>query len=319
MKFAFLFPGQGSQSVGMLASLAAAEPLFEITLKEASQVLGWDLARLVREGPEEELNRTERTQPALLAASVAIHRVWRAHEGLQPALLAGHSLGEYSALVVAGALDFADALKLVELRGRLMQDAVPPGVGGMAAVLGMDDEAIAALCQRYPGDGVLAPVNYNAPGQVVVAGHRAALEWLLSEGKAAGAKKIVPLSVSVPSHCALMSEAAVQLQEYLAQVPIRAPQIPVLHNLDAQPRSEPESIRIALTAQLHHPVQWTRTVRQLVAAGAEALVECGPGKVLATLNKRILAEPSPRLQLTTEDPQSLFTALQTVSSSPIPA
>jgi [acyl-carrier-protein] S-malonyltransferase len=319
MKFAFIFPGQGSQSVGMLAKLGEAEPLVEQTFREASQVLGWDVLRLVREGPDEELARTERTQPALLAASVAVWRVWRAHEGPQPSMLAGHSLGEYSALVVAGALDFADALKLVEIRGQLMQGAVPAGTGGMAAVLGLDDAAVGALCKSYSGPGILEPVNYNAPGQVVVAGSREALQWLQAHGKERGAKKVTRLNVSVPSHCSLMKGAAEKLTEKLAQVPLRLPAIPVVHNLDARSRDTLDGIRLALTEQLYKPVLWTQTIREMSTQGVGAFVECGPGKVLGTLNKRILPEGSGNQPLVTEDPSALNSALQAVSATSVPA
>jgi [acyl-carrier-protein] S-malonyltransferase len=318
MKTAFLFPGQGSQSVGMLADLAAEERLIEKTFREASQVLGWDVGRLVLEGPEEELNRTERTQPALLTASTAIWRVWRAHEGPQPVLLAGHSLGEYSALVAAGVLDFADALKLVELRGRLMQQAVPAGVGGMAAVLGLDDEAVARLCAEYAGPGSLEPANFNAPGQVVVGGSSEALDWLQQNGKSRGAKKVTRLAVSVPSHCALMRDAACKLAERLTTVTFRHPTIPVLHNLDAQPRSSAEGIRQALTEQLFRPVRWSATVRAMAGAGVGLFIECGPGKVLATLNKRILPDLDQSRSLTTEDPTTLRDVLQQVTNQTVP-
>jgi [acyl-carrier-protein] S-malonyltransferase len=318
MKTAFLFPGQGSQSVGMLADLAAEERLIEKTFREASQVLGWDVGRLVREGPEEEINRTERTQPALLAASTAIWRVWRALEGPQPALLAGHSLGEYSALVAAGVLDFADALKLVELRGQLMQQAVPAGVGGMAAVLGLDDEAVVKLCAEYSGPGSLEPANFNAPGQVVVGGSSEALDWLQQNGKSRGAKKVTRLAVSVPSHCSLMRDAARKLAERLTAVTFHQPTIPVLHNLDAQPRSSAESIRQALTEQLFRPVRWSATVRAMAGAGVGLFIECGPGKVLATLNKRILPDLDQSRSLTTEDPTALRDVLQQVTNQTVP-
>lgn len=310
MKSALLFPGQGSQSVGMLSALAAQEPIIGTTFREASQVLGWDLWRLAQEGPDEELNRTERTQPVLLAGAVAMHRVWRAHDGVQPAMLAGHSLGEYAALVAAGAMEFADALKTVEIRGRLMQQAVPAGTGGMAAVLGMEDAVVEAFCADYAGDGVLEPVNYNAPGQVVVAGTTAALDWLVANGRERGAKKVMRLSVSVPSHCSLMREAAAKLEEHLANTPIVPPAVPVLHNLDAAARTEPDAIRRALVEQLYRPVRWTQTIRAMSAQAVLAFVECGPGKVLTTLGKRIVPEPDAR-HCATEDPALLQLALET--------
>jgi len=319
MKIAFIFPGQGSQSVGMLSKLADSERLAEATFREASQILGWDMSRLVREGPLEELNRTERTQPALLAASVAVWRIWRSYEGPTPSVVAGHSLGEYSALVIAGALDFDEALRLVEIRGRLMQSAVPEGEGGMAAVLGLDDAAVEALCAEYRGPGILEPVNYNAPGQVVVAGNNGSLDWLQAVGKEKGAKKITRLSVSVPSHCSLMTAASRELAKRLEQVPLRLPRIPVLHNLDAQARTSLDGIRGALIDQLHRPVRWTQTIRAIESQGVGAFIECGPGKVLGLLNKRILAATTSIPSLATEDPQAFHTALQTVTGTVIPA
>jgi len=285
MNYAIVFPGQGSQAVGMLSG--HSDPLIARTFDEASTILGWDLAGLVRNGPAEELNRTERAQPALLAAGIAVWRLWQAQALPAPQALAGHSLGEYTALVAAGSLDFSDALKLVELRGRLMQAAVPPGTGGMVAVLGLDDEQAEALCRAYPGSEVLEAVNFNAPGQVVVAGEKAALEWLATHGKEHGAKKAIPLPVSVPSHCSLMQGAAEQLAERLAQIDIRAGTIPVTHNLDAATRSDADGVRAALKQQLYRPVRWTQTVRNLAAGGIGAFFECGPGEVLTGLSRRI--------------------------------
>ncbi|MBL6751464.1 MAG: ACP S-malonyltransferase [Nevskia sp.] len=288
MKYALLFPGQGSQEVGMLADLAATDPRIESTFREASGVLGWDLWKLVREGPKESLDRTQRTQPALLAAGIAVWRAWRAAEPPMPAALAGHSLGEYTALVAAGSIDFGTALKLVELRGELMQGAVPAGEGAMAAVLGLDDEAVAKVCAAYPGPGVLEPANFNSAGQVVVAGSRAAIDWLQSKGKELGVRKVQPLAVSVPSHCSLMRPAAEKLALRLQEIEIRPPVLPVMHNVDARPRTEPDAIRQALIGQLHSPVRWSQCVQALAQAGASAYFECGPGKVLTGLNKRIL-------------------------------
>ena len=283
MKYALMFPGQGSQSVGMLGELDA--PQIAATWQEASDALGWDVADLVRSGPAEELNRTDRTQPSLLAASIAVWRVWTTRGRPAPTVLAGHSLGEYSALVAAGSIDFGDALRLVEKRGQLMQAAVPPGTGGMAAVLGLDEPAMEALCEQCSA-GVLEPVNYNAPGQIVAAGEVAALDWLEQEGLKAGAMKVVRLPVSVPSHCSLMREAAEQLGEALEQIEIRAPQVPVLHNLDAEARDNPADIRQALREQLFKPVRWTRTLTAMQSLDVQALLECGPGKVLCGLAKR---------------------------------
>ncbi|HWU69656.1 MAG TPA: ACP S-malonyltransferase [Stenotrophobium sp.] len=304
MKYAVLFPGQGSQAVGMLADHDAAGAVGE-TLTEASDVLGWDLLALVRSGPAEELNRTEKTQPALLAASIAVWRLWQARNLPPPSAMAGHSLGEYSALVAAGALPFAETLKLVELRGQLMQAAVPAGTGGMAAVIGLEDAKVAALCQAYPGPEVLEPVNYNAPGQVVVAGQTGALEWLAANGKAHGARMVMKLPVSVPSHCSLMKEAAEKLAERLAQVDIRLPSIPVFHNLDAAAHADPDAIRQALRQQLFKPVLWTQTIRTLAGDGVGTFLECGPGKVLCGLNKRISSEVK---SIALEDQQGIATA-----------
>ncbi|MGQ0501200.1 MAG: ACP S-malonyltransferase [Panacagrimonas sp.] len=306
MTYALLFPGQGSQSVGMLGALDA--PVIQATLREASDVLGWDLARLVREGPVEELNRTEKTQPALLAASVALWRHWQALNGPAPQALAGHSLGEYSALVAAGSLAFADALRLVELRGQLMQAAVPAGTGGMTAVVGLDDAAVAALCSACT-DGVLEPANFNAPGQVVVAGEIRALNWLDANGKGKGARMVKRLAMSVPSHCSLMRGAADKLADALNRIPVNRPEIRVLHNVDAQPRENPDQIRAALAAQLYQPVRWTQTVQALHAEGVTLALECGPGKVLSGLNKRIVEGLN---SLSLEDPAALAQAAQLV-------
>lgn len=283
MKYAVMFPGQGSQSLGMLGDLQDA--LVQQTWIEASDALGWDVAQLIAGGPQDKLDRTEFTQPALLAAGVAVWRIWQSRCEQPPAWLCGHSLGEYSALVAAGSLEFGAALKLVQLRGQLMQNAVPEGSGGMAAVLGMDAESLAALCEQCD-QGVLEPVNFNAPGQIVVAGASAALAWLEAEGKAAGAKLVKRLPVSVPSHCSLMQGAAEKLGEALDQVAVSAPTIPVLHNLDATSREQPDQIRMALRQQLYQPVQWTETLNALVSGGCGLLLECGPGGVLCGLAKR---------------------------------
>jgi [acyl-carrier-protein] S-malonyltransferase len=307
VKHAVLFPGQGSQSVGMLGALAAAYPVVAQTLDEAGTALGWDLAQLVKDGPEAELNRTERTQPALLAAGVAVWRAWQTHQPPPPAAMAGHSLGEYSALVAAGSVAFADALKLVELRGRLMQQAVPQGSGGMAAVVGLDDAAIENLCASYAGGEVLEPVNYNAPGQVVIAGQTGALKWLEAHAKAAGARMVVRLPVSVPSHCSLMKPAALELAGRLAQVAFHSPAVPVLHNLDAGPHAQPVALRGALREQLYRPVRWARTIQTLAQQGVTLFLECGPGRVLSGLNKRILDRASTTVAL--EEPAGIEQAL----------
>ena len=306
MKYAVLFPGQGSQSVGMLGALAAAHAVVGQTFDEASTALGWDVAKLVREGPVEELNRTERTQPALLAAGIAAWRVLQPQVP-GPAALAGHSLGEYAALVAAQSLDFAAALKLVELRGQLMQRAVPAGTGGMVALVGLDDAAVEKLCAAYTGGEVLEPVNYNAPGQVVVAGQSGALQWLEQNAKGAGARMAVKLPVSVPSHCSLMKDAAHKLAERLAQVAFNTPVITVLHNLDARAHAEPDALRGALRDQLHRPVRWTQTVQALQQQGIALYLECGPGKVLTGLNKRILDKGSVTIAL--EEPAGMEQAV----------
>ncbi|MCI0749509.1 MAG: ACP S-malonyltransferase [Nevskiales bacterium] len=308
MKYAVLFPGQGSQSLGMLSALAAVHPLVTQTFSEAGRVLGWDLAALVRDGPLEELNRTERTQPALLAAGIAVWRVLQTAKPATPHALAGHSLGEYTALVAAGSLSFSEALKLVELRGRLMQEAVPPGAGGMAAVLGLDDAGVEKLCAAYTGGQVLEPVNYNAPGQVVVAGSAAALDWLESHAQDLGARRVMRLPVSVPSHCSLMKSAAQKLAERLDRLVFQSPVIPVLHNVDAVPHPESRDLRTALHEQLYRPVRWTQTLRALQDQGVGLFLECGPGRVLSGLNKRIGKLTS----LALEDPAELTQAQQQI-------
>ncbi|HHJ14401.1 MAG TPA: [acyl-carrier-protein] S-malonyltransferase [Gammaproteobacteria bacterium] len=285
--FALIFPGQGSQSVGMLADLAAAFPVVIETFAQASEVLGYDLWARVQEGPAEALNQTACTQPAMLAAGVATWRCWQQRDGTPPALMAGHSLGEYTALVCAGALDFADAVALVEKRGEYMQRAVPAGAGAMAAILGLDDATVERLCAESGGDEVVSAVNYNSPGQVVIAGHKAAVERAMAAAKAAGAKRALALPVSVPSHCSLMHGAAEQLARRLAAIELRAPRIPVVHNVDAVPHTEPDEIRAALAAQLHQPVRWVQCVEYMKTQGVNRLVEAGPGKVLAGLTRRI--------------------------------
>jgi len=284
---AMVFPGQGSQAVGMLSDLAASSPQVGETFAQASAALGYDLWRLVQDGPAEELNQTARTQPAMLAAGVAVWRTWLARGGMQPALLAGHSLGEYTALVCAGALDFAAAVALVAERGRCMQSAVPEGVGAMAAILGLDDTAVAAVCAAAAGEEVVSPVNYNSPGQVVIAGHAAAVERAIAHAREAGAKRAVLLPVSVPSHCSLMAGAASEFARQLAQVEIRAPRIAVIQNVDAAAHAEPEVIRDNLGKQLYSPVQWVRSVQAMRTQGIDRIIEAGPGKVLAGLCKRI--------------------------------
>jgi [acyl-carrier-protein] S-malonyltransferase len=287
-QFAFVFPGQGSQTVGMLADMAATWPVIEETFQEASAVLGYDLWALVQQGPAEELNKTWQTQPALLTASVALWRVWQQQGGKAPVLMAGHSLGEYSALVCADVIAFADAVRLVELRGKFMQDAVPAGTGAMSAIIGLDDAAIAQACEAAAEGQVVSPVNYNSPGQVVIAGHKEAVERAGAACKAAGAKRALPLPVSVPSHCALMKPAAEKLAAELSNITFNAPQIPVINNVDVACETTPEAIRDALVRQLYSPVQWTKSVEFMASQGIEHLYEVGPGKVLTGLTKRIV-------------------------------
>ncbi|MES4613427.1 MAG: ACP S-malonyltransferase [Ewingella sp.] len=287
-KIAVVFPGQGSQALGMLADLAAAHPIVEETFAEASSALGYNLWELVQQGPAEELNKTWQTQPALLAASVAIWRVWQQSNGAKPAYLAGHSLGEYSALVCAGVLDFKQAISLVELRGKLMQEAVPEGTGAMSAIIGLDNDAIAKACEESTQGQVVSPVNFNSPGQVVIAGHKEAVERAGAACKAAGAKRALPLPVSVPSHCALMKPAADKMAVALENVTFSEPQYPVVNNVDVKVETSPEAIRSALVRQLYNPVRWTESVEFMAAQGVEHLVEVGPGKVLTGLTKRIV-------------------------------
>lgn len=285
--FAFVFPGQGSQAVGMLAALAANYPVVQETFAEASDQLGYDLWALTQNGPETELNQTDKTQPALLAAEIAIWRIWQAQGGPQPAMMAGHSFGEYSALTAANALSYREAIGLVAARGRFMYEAVPLGVGAVAAILGLDDAQIAAVCASVAEDQVVSPVNFNAPGQIVIAGHAEAVERAMAAAKTAGAKKTVKLAVSAPVHCRLMQPAAERMRERLNSAVLQLPQVPVIHNYDVSVKTDIESMRTALVAQIDHPVRWTESIRKMAAEGVTTIVECGPGKVLSSLNKRI--------------------------------
>lgn len=289
MQLGFVFPGQGSQSVGMLRELAAEFPEITRTFEEGSDALGQDLWVLAQQGPEDRLNRTENTQPAMLCADVACWRVWLQLAGPRPALMAGHSLGEYAALVCADAIDFRDAVRLVALRGRLMQEAVPDGSGAMAAVLGLEDGQIADICRTAAQGAIVAPVNYNAPGQVVIAGDADAVSRAAAAAKAAGAKRVLPLPISVPSHCALMTGAAERLAEQMRDVAIAPPRVPVVHNATVQTASDPDVIRATLAAQLYSPVRWVDTVHYLVDQGVGRMIECGPGKVLSGLSRRIIS------------------------------
>lgn len=284
---AFVFPGQGSQSVGMLAELAELHPIVRETFAEASDGAGVDLWALTQGGPEEMLNRTEYTQPALLAAGVAVWRAWHGQGGRSPAQLAGHSLGEYTALVAAGALSLKDGAHLVRLRGQLMQDAAPAGVGAMAAVLGAEDALVQEVCEAVSGTEVVVPANFNSPGQIVIGGHAAAVDKALAMLGERGVRKAVKLAVSVPSHTPLMREAANRLAEAMAGLSWRMPDRPVVQNVDARVHESVDAIRDALVRQLYLPVQWTGCVLALAGMGATRMAECGPGKVLAGLVKRI--------------------------------
>jgi [acyl-carrier-protein] S-malonyltransferase len=286
MKLAFVFPGQGSQALGMMNGFAA-HPVVRETFAEASDALGDDLWQLVEDGPAEALSLTTNTQPVMLTAGVAIYRAWLASGGAKPTVVAGHSLGEYTALVAAGALAFADAVPLVRFRAQAMQDAVPPGVGAMAAIMGGDDDAVAAACTEAAQGQVVEPVNFNAPGQVVIAGHREAVERAIALAKQKGAKRGVLLPVSAPFHSSLLKPAADKLAARLAQVTFAPPVIPVIHNVDVAEHSAPDAIRAALAQQAASPVRWTATVQHMAALGVTHVVECGPGRVLAGMNKRI--------------------------------
>ena len=303
---AFVFPGQGSQAVGMLAAAQQQFSGVTETFVEASDALGYDLWQLIQDGPAEQLNQTDVTQPAILTASIALWRAWLAESGPQPQFVAGHSLGEYSALVAAGVLPFADTVKLVRLRGELMQQAVPLGTGAMAAILGLDDAAVVTACAESADQGVVAAVNFNAPGQVVIAGEKAAVDAAIAACKADGAKRAMALPVSVPSHCALMKPAAEKLSEALADLTFSEPQIPVVQNVNAEINENVTSIRQDLLQQLYSPVQWSASVTYMVEQGVTRFVECGPGKVLAGLGKRIKRDAE---QVSIEDPDKLRNAV----------
>jgi [acyl-carrier-protein] S-malonyltransferase len=283
---AFVFPGQGSQTVGMLADFSDNE-VVKNTFSEASEALGYNLWQLVAQGPAEKLNQTNFTQPALLTASVALWRLWSSQSDSKPAMLAGHSLGEYSALVCAGVISLAEGVKLVEKRGEFMQASVPAGVGAMAAIIGLDDQAIIDACATAQGDDVVAAVNFNSPGQVVIAGHKDAVERAGELCKEAGAKRVLPLPVSVPSHCALMKDAAEKLAQEFNSITFNTPEIPVVNNVDVATETDVEAIKLALIKQLYSPVRWTETIELLAKNGISHVVEAGPGKVLQGLIKRI--------------------------------
>jgi [acyl-carrier-protein] S-malonyltransferase len=286
MKLGMVFPGQGAQSVGMLDGYGDATEVREV-VATASEVLKQDVARLIAEGPPEELNRTVNTQPVMLTAGYAAYRLWRGLGGPEPAVMAGHSLGEYTALVAAGALAFEDALPLVRLRAQAMQDAVPEGEGAMAAILGLDDAAVRAACAESAQGQVVEAVNFNAPGQVVIAGHAEAVKRAIERARALGAKRAVSLPVSAPFHSSLLGPAAARLKDHLAAVAVRPPRVPVVNNVDVQICSEPDRIKDALVRQANHPVRWVECVQAIAAQGVTHVAECGPGRILAPLARRI--------------------------------
>lgn len=308
-KFAMVFPGQGSQEIGMLKELSEVYPIVQEIFSEASSVLGYDLWNLVQEGSAEKLGQTWVTQPALLAASVAIFKVWQQKEGAKPHFMAGHSLGEYSALVCAGVIDFRDAIKLVELRGKLMQEAVPVGTGAMYAIIGLDNDVVVKACKEAAQGQVVSPVNFNSPGQVVIAGNKEAVERAAILCKEAGAKRALPLAVSVPSHCELMKPAADKLAEKLQTISFQEPQYSVINNVDVKIETSAQAIKDALIAQLYSPVRWTEIVEFMANQGTTLLVEMGPGKVLTGLTKRIIKTLS---GCSVNDPTSLDAALESV-------
>jgi [acyl-carrier-protein] S-malonyltransferase len=314
MTVAFVFPGQGSQSVGMLSALAAAEPLVAETFAEASAVLGYDLWQLCQQGPEDALGVTERTQPAMLAAGVATWRVWCSKGGKAPSAMAGHSLGEYSALVAAGCLDFRTAIDLVRFRGAAMQAAVPPGQGAMAALLGLEDADVEAACKAAAQGEIVEAANFNSPGQVVIAGQAAAVDRAIEIAKEKGAKRAIKLPVSVPSHSSLMRPAADQLAARLRQTEVKPPRGIDIYSVDLRKHTDADGIRAALVDQLVKPVRWAETVRAMLAGGVTALVECGPGKVLTGLNRRIERDKSIRM-IALEDPASVAEAIETLATA----
>ena len=304
---AFVFPGQGSQSVGMMTSLAAAYPLVTQTFEQASDVLGVGLWNMVQNGPADDLNQTQNTQPAMLAAGVAMWRVWCEQSEIRPGWMAGHSLGEYTALVCSGAISFEDGIKLVAERGRLMQQAVSEGVGAMAAIIGLEDHDVVKACVESAEQEVVSAVNFNAPGQVVIAGHAAAVERAMAAAKAMGAKRALKLPVSVPSHCALMEPAAEKLAEKLEEIPVEIPNVTLIHNVDVAAHSAAEVIRNALREQLFKPVRWVDSVKFMHDQGVSQFVECGPGKVLIGLNKRIVKDAG---HMTMYDPETLNNVME---------
>ncbi|MBZ5486715.1 ACP S-malonyltransferase [Halomonas aquamarina] len=304
---ALIFPGQGSQQLGMLRELAERYSVVGTTFEEASDALGYDLWKVVQEGPEAALNATACTQPALLSASVAIWRVWQELEGPRPTVMAGHSLGEYSAMVCAGVMSFAEGVQLVRLRGEAMQEAVPAGEGAMAAILGLEDAAVEAACAKAAQGDIVSAVNYNSPGQVVIAGSKAAVERAIAACQEAGAKRAMALPVSVPSHCELMRPAAERLASAMQEIELRAPRYTVIQNVDAQAHGDIDTLRTRLVEQLYKPVRWSACVEAVAAQSVNVFIECGPGKVLTGLNKRIVRAAK---GLAVNDPDSLDAALE---------
>jgi [acyl-carrier-protein] S-malonyltransferase len=308
MSIAFVFPGQGSQSVGMMSALASLSPVIESTFAEASAVLGYDLWRRCQDGPAELLNATQCQQPAMLAAGIATYRLWRERGGAAPEAMAGHSLGEFTALVAAGCLDFQTAIDLVEFRARAMQEAVPPGDGAMAAILGLEDIDVEAACREVAGSGVVEAVNFNAPGQVVIAGTTAAVGRAIEAATAKGARRALLLPISVPAHSSLMLPAALRLCERLTSITVTAPSGIAVYGVDVRTHTQPDDIRASLVKQLHTPVFWAATVRTLISSGATRIIESGPGKVLTGLNRRIDKNRDLRM-LALDDPKSFAEAL----------
>ncbi|MFL0808906.1 MAG: ACP S-malonyltransferase [Agarilytica sp.] len=307
--FAIIFPGQGSQKVGMLAEYSESE-VFQNTFAQASEALGYDLWQTAQEGPQEKLNQTEITQPLMLTSSIALWRIWQEKNGASPALMAGHSLGEWSALVAAEVVDFQDAVKIVRARGQYMQEAVPQGEGAMAAIIGLDDEVVEKVCKENSEGGVVSPVNYNSPGQLVIAGSAANVAQAIEALKEAGAKKAMPLPVSAPFHTSLMKPAADRLEAQIMETVFNAPKIPVVHNVHAQTETDPEKIKALMVEQIFSPVRWVGCVEALVSNGIETTLECGPGKVLCGLNRRINKSISSNAS---DTPETLDASLAAIS------
>ena len=307
MNIAFVFPGQGSQSIGMLRELAAGHPEIEQTFAEASQALGMDMWQLAQQGPEVTMGMTENTQPLMLTAGYAVWRAWQANEGAPATVMAGHSLGEYTALTCAGVMSFADAVSLVRDRGRFMQQAVPPGTGAMAAIIGLEDDQVRQACEEAKQNEVVEPVNFNAPGQVAIAGHRGAVERAVEAAKGLGARRAVPLALSVPAHSSLMQPAGERLQKRLYEISMNAPQVPVIHNFNVEIYSDPEEIKKVLIQQIAAPVRWVESIQKMEQSGTTHFIECGPNAVLSGTIKRIAKHAS--LNVSIEKPDKFDAAL----------